>query len=75
MHLIASFPSVVYWRPYYSWNLITNDPDDNKFVDCAIAANAEYIITEDKHFDILHTIGFPQVVPISAMDFINQHLK
>ena len=28
---------------YYNWNLIKNDPDDNKFVDCAVAANAKYI--------------------------------
>jgi len=29
---------------YYNWNLIAADEDDNKFVDCAIAANADYII-------------------------------
>lgn len=31
--------------PSYKWNLITADPDDNKFVDCAIAANARFIVT------------------------------
>ena len=39
--------------PYYHFNLITADPDDNKFVDCAIAANAHYIVSNDKHFNVL----------------------
>ena len=38
---------------YFSWNLITADPDDNKFVDCAIAAQARFIVSEDRHFTIL----------------------
>lgn len=36
-------------------------PDDNKFVDCAIVSNAEYIVTEDNHFNILKTTPFPPV--------------
>jgi predicted nucleic acid-binding protein len=31
---------------YFEWNLVENDPDDNKFVDCAVAANADYIVTK-----------------------------
>ena len=38
--------------PFYRFELITQDPDDNKFVDCAIAANARYVVTNDHHFDI-----------------------
>jgi predicted nucleic acid-binding protein len=30
--------------PYFNWSLINADTDDNKFVDCAIAGNADYII-------------------------------
>lgn len=37
---------------YYKWNLINNDPDDNKFVDCAISANVHFLVTEDNHFNI-----------------------
>jgi putative PIN family toxin of toxin-antitoxin system len=29
----------------FRFQLIESDPDDNKFVDCAIAANADYIVT------------------------------
>jgi putative PIN family toxin of toxin-antitoxin system len=52
---------------YYSWNLITADPDDNKFVDCAVSANAKYIVSNDRHFKILESIDF-QKVNISTMD-------
>ena len=47
-------------KVYYKWRLITTDHDDNKFVDCAISANANYIVTNDKHFDILKSIEFPK---------------
>ena len=39
----------------------TKDLDDNKFVDCAVVANAEYIVTEDSHFNILKITPFPPV--------------
>jgi uncharacterized protein len=35
---------------FYKWQLIEFDPDDNKFVDVAIVSNADYIITNDRHF-------------------------
>lgn len=41
----------------FFWWLITVDPDDNKFSDCAIAAGANYLVTEDRHFDVLADIG------------------
>ncbi len=49
--------------------LIYNDPDDNKFVDCAFAGNANYIVTNDKHYDILKSIDFPKFNVISILEF------
>ena len=46
---------------FYKWNLLTEDPDDNKFIDCAISGNAHYIVTNDKHFNILEQIKFPSI--------------
>lgn len=37
------------------------DPDDNKFVDCAIASNAHFLVSQDKHFKVLAEIPFPKV--------------
>jgi len=55
---------------YYNWNLISADKEDNKFSDCAIAAAADYIITEDSHFNILKQIDFPKMNIIGADDFM-----
>jgi len=54
---------------YYNWMLIVADVDDNKFVDCAISANVDYIVTNDKHFDILKTVAFPVVRVINIEQF------
>ena len=45
----------------FRFNLIAADIDDNKFVDCAIIANADYIVSENSHFNILKSIPFPRV--------------
>ena len=55
---------------HYHFHLIQADEDDNKFVDCAIAANATYIVTEDHHFDILKQVKFPSVSVIGLDEFI-----
>jgi putative PIN family toxin of toxin-antitoxin system len=63
------FPNVYEVNPYYKWELITVDRDDNKFVDCAIVGNADYIITHDKHFNVLKTIEFPKVKILTIDEF------
>ena len=60
-------------EPAYQWRLVTADPDDDKFADCAIAANAEWIVTEDMHFDVMKHSGHrPQ--PITPEAFIREVL-
>lgn len=54
---------------FFNLNLIDKDQDDNKFVDCAFAANAHFIVTNDKHFNILKNIDFPKLNTISLEDF------
>jgi len=44
--------------PSFRFNVITSDLDDNKFSDCAIVADADYIITDDKHFLLLTGLGY-----------------
>ena len=54
--------------PTYRFHQITACPDDDKFADCAITADADYIITNDKHFDVLIGSGYkPQ--PITPEEF------
>ena len=60
----------VYIDPHFNMELIEQDKDDNKFVDCAFAANAKYIVTNDHHFDVLKTIPFPEIEVITLQDFL-----
>jgi putative PIN family toxin of toxin-antitoxin system len=69
---IINRPSVIFITPYYHFHLIEADPDDNKFVDCAISANAKFIVTEDHHFDILKRIDFPKVEIIKLEECLKQ---
>lgn len=57
--------------PYYHFELINADRDDNKFVDCAIAANAAFIVSDDKHFLPLRQIAFPRLLVIKMIEFVN----
>jgi predicted nucleic acid-binding protein len=69
INVILDAPNSMQTTVYYNWNLITADPDDNKFVDCAISANAKYIVSNDKHFKILEEIDFPKVNVSTIDDF------
>jgi uncharacterized protein len=69
IELILEQPNVEFVTRYYTWNLIESDPDDNKFVDCAIACNAKYLVSEDKHFNVLKTIDFPKVELLKVAAF------
>lgn len=64
-------PNVKYFDPHYSFGLIQADYDDNKFVDCAIVANARCIVSEDHHFDVLENVDFPKVDVIGIDDFLS----
>lgn len=61
INALVESDSVEFFDPQYKLNLITADPDDNKFVDCAFAANASFIVSNDRHFAILSSIDFPKI--------------
>ncbi len=67
---ILRAPNTVRIEASFRFGLITADPDDNKFVDCAIVANAEYIVSNDSHFDVLATISFPHVFVLKLDEFL-----
>ena len=66
LRLLLLLPNVERIEPRFRWNLIAADPDDNKFVDTALMANAEVIVTHNAHFDVLSQVAFPQVRVLSA---------
>lgn len=69
---ILRSPNTVKQDPYYRFNLIETDKDDNKFVDCAIVTNADYIVSEDAHFNSLKSIPFPHVNVIRLHEFLKE---
>ena len=71
IQLLINSPFVELITPYYHFELIKADFDDNKFVDCAVAANATYIVTDDKHYKSLQHNRYPYLLVIKLMEFVN----
>jgi putative PIN family toxin of toxin-antitoxin system len=63
-------PNFIRVYPTWRFGYIVADPDDNKFVDCAICGRAELLVSNDKHFNILKDIGFPYVRVLRIQDFV-----
>lgn len=70
INAILETPCLRRIQPTYFYHIITSDPDDNKFVDCAICGNAELLVTNDVHFDVLKTIEFPKVEVIKLQEYV-----
>lgn len=68
--LIEELPNVHFIRTYFHFNIIEQDPDDNKFIDASFAANAQYLVTEDSHFKILKKVEYPQIDVIGIEEFL-----
>ena len=66
---LLNAPSVELIDAFFRFELIQKDPDDNKFVDCAIAGNATYVVSNDAHFDILKEIDFPKLILKNLQEF------
>jgi len=69
--LLTELTNVHYTNQYYQWQLIEADADDNKYCDCAIAGQAAYLVTEDKHFDVLKSIPFSSITAINIDQFLD----
>lgn len=68
--LLLKSKNVEWVTPYFKFWLIEADHDDDKFVNCAFAANATYIVSNDKHFDILEKIQFPRLFVLKLQQFL-----
>ena len=68
---IARLHTTVYQEIYVHFGLIYEDEDDNKFVDCAVSANASYIVTNDKHYNVLKNLPWPKISVVNINEFMN----
>jgi predicted nucleic acid-binding protein len=51
---------------------ICEDPDDNKFIECAIAASTKIIVSGDKH--LLKISGFKGITVLNPREFLDNYL-
>jgi uncharacterized protein len=65
---LKELSNVFFVHVHFKWDLLS-DKDDNKFVDCYVAARAEYLVTNDSDFNMLQSVQFPSVNVISLSDF------
>lgn len=52
---------------------ITNDPDDEKFLECAISCDVKIIISGDKH--LLDVSGYQGIDVLTPRAFVDQYLN
>jgi len=62
-------PNVILKNPSFLWQLVENDKDDNKFVDCCIAGQCDYIVSNDRHIHQIKTSNFPQIEVLRYEEF------
>ena len=66
---IARLHTTIFQEAYIHFGLIEQDIDDNKFVDCAFACQADYIVTNDAHFAELKQVDFPIIQQKTLEEF------
>jgi len=71
LNFVDIHPATLKTTIYFKFNLL-DDPDDNKFVDCFIASNAEFIVSNDGHFQKLKGLGFPQISVLKLDEFVEK---
>lgn len=52
---------------------ICEDPDDNKFIECAIASDTKIIVSGDKH--LLKITGYQGITVFKPLEFVDRYLN
>ena len=55
-------------EPKQSFNVVEDDPDDNKIIECAVEGNVDYIVSQDKH--LLKLREFEGIKIITSKTFL-----
>jgi putative PIN family toxin of toxin-antitoxin system len=75
LDLLLTLPNTLLIHKHYFWQLVEQDPDDNKFIDCAIAAQAQYLVSNDKHLNILKKYDYFRVTLLLLAAFQEYFLQ
>ncbi|MBK8564827.1 MAG: putative toxin-antitoxin system toxin component, PIN family [Saprospiraceae bacterium] len=69
LDFLLFLPNIVFITPFFKYPLIHADPSDNKFVECALMANADFIVSNDRHFQQLKNLDFPPINVFTYEEF------
>jgi uncharacterized protein len=56
---------------YYNWQLVSKNEDDNKFADAYIAANADFLVSNNRVIRQLKSTSFPPMNILTLQEFSN----
>jgi putative PIN family toxin of toxin-antitoxin system len=73
LDFLLILPNVILKNTSFLWQLVENDKDDNKFIDCYIASQCDYIISNDRHIHQIKTSKFPQIAVLRYEEFEAAH--
>ncbi|MBY0436127.1 MAG: putative toxin-antitoxin system toxin component, PIN family [Cyclobacteriaceae bacterium] len=62
-------PNVHLSNPSYRWQLVDRNEDDNKFIDCFISSQSDFIVSNDRHIHQIKQNDFPSVRVLSYEEF------
>jgi len=58
--------------PETKWDIIEDEPEDNKIIECTIAAEADFIVTGDNH--LLQLSKFKKRIILKPREFLDLNL-
>ncbi|RKR85077.1 putative PIN family toxin of toxin-antitoxin system [Mucilaginibacter gracilis] len=73
LDFLLLLPNVILKNPSFLWQLVENDKDDNKFVDCYVASQADFIISNDRHLHQIKNNQFPHISILRYEEFEREY--
>jgi len=70
LRLFAQGPHVVYTATTPELAIVNSDPDDNKFIECAVALDGRFIVSGDNH--LLSLKEYMGIRIVSPKEFLNE---
>lgn len=65
--ILSEYSGIAKWKePIEHFSIVQDDPNDNQFIDCAVAAKADYLITGDKHLQKLAVFRMVKIISVDS---------
>jgi putative PIN family toxin of toxin-antitoxin system len=65
--ILSEYSGVAKWKePAEHYDIVQDDPNDNQFIDCAVSAKADYLITGDKHLLKLSVFRMVKIISVDG---------